>query len=415
MRLLVENIGALSTPVLTGSKAYEWTSSHGDFALAANEGIIEYVGTRDGISGSFDHVVDAGKRLVTPGLIDAHTHPAFGGNRCGEFEMRSQGATYEEVAEAGGGIRSSMRSTRILGESELLGQLRKHAGWFLANGTTTVEAKTGYGLDFGSEMASLNAIAALSAEGPLRIHPTLLALHSVPPDFEGRKAEYVELVVQELLPTAAHSGLVEWTDIFVEKGYFEAADAELLAASARECGVGLRAHVDQLHDSGGAALAAELGFDTADHLENSSFDGIRVLAKSGAIPILLPASVYALGKSRYPDARFMLELGMPVVLATDFNPGSSPTPSLPFVMNLACVEMKMSPKECWLAVTAHAALSLKAQHSVGRLERGLSADFVIWDADDDREIPYWIGAPLVNRVFIGGKCAIGDHSKARSG
>lgn len=357
------------------------------------DGRIAEIGS--GLSGDGQ---DCGGRLLTPGLIDAHTHLIFGGCRAGEFAQRCQGATYEQIAASGGGIRSTLRQTAECDNLVAIG--RKHLDWMLANGTTTLEAKSGYAMNSAGEIAILEAYRELASQGPQRIVPTLLGLHAIPSGMD--REAWVEEVCEQLIPEVARRGLAKYVDAFVEHGYFTPDDARSLEHAAGRAGLGMRLHVDQLTSGTGAELAVELGAATADHLEQTSAAGIAALARSNTMPVLLPASVYALRKSRYPDARAMIDAGLPVVLATDFNPGSSPTPSLPFVMNLACVMMGMSPAEALSACTINAAASLGLDAEIGSIEVGKRADLVLWDTDEPAHLAYWIGAPLVKRVWIGG-------------
>lgn len=372
-----------------------------DAAMVIRDGRIAAIGSRSSIEAEFEQtaadteeVLDCGGRAVTPGLVDAHTHPVWGGNRIDEFEMRSGGATYEEIAAAGGGIRSSVRQTRAATEEDLTAKFQRHCDWFLASGTTTIEAKSGYGLDLDTELKMLRV---LRSPAPLRVIRTVLAAHAV---FEGSKEAYLAQVCNEILPAVAADA--EYTDIFVEQSYFDAEDARQVARAARSLGLGLRMHVDQLTNSGGAALAAELDANTADHLEQTDSAGIAALAGSRTMPVLLPASVYALGKTKYPAARAMIDAGLPIVLATDFNPGSSPTPSLPMAMSLACTQMKMTPGETLTACTVNAAHSLGRGEEIGSLEVGKAADFVVWDAEDWREIIVHFGISHAWKTFAGG-------------
>lgn len=351
------------------------------------DGRIAEIG--EGLSGEGD---DCGGRLLTPGLVDAHTHLIFGGCRANEFVQRCQGATYEQIAASGGGIRSTLNQTSASEDLVAIG--RRHLSWMLANGTTTLEAKSGYAMTVEGELAILEAYRELNRQGPQRIIPTVLALHAVPTGKD--RAEWVREASEVLLPAVIARGLAKYADAFIEDGYFTAEDARSLQ------GLPLRLHVDQLTASGGAELAASLGAITADHLEQTDAAGIAALAASDTMPVLLPASVYALRKSKYPDARAMIAAGLPVVLATDFNPGSSPSPSLPFVMNLACVMMGMTPAEALSACTINAAASLGLADEIGSIEVGKRADLVLWDADDPAQLAYWIGAPLVRRVWMGG-------------
>lgn len=407
MRTLVRHIGTVATPVLQGDGPDVWTTRAGPLALVVDEGIIQFIGPELGAEGPFDKVYDAGGRLVSPGLIDAHTHPVFGSNRCAEFEMRVMGRSYEEIAASGGGIRSTVQATRGSKDDELDLFLSRHLGWMLACGTTVAEAKSGYGLSMECELRQLEALQRAQHSDGIFLVPTFLAAHAIPIEFEGNADGYLSHAVNDMLPVIAKRQLARYVDIFVEKNYFQKEHAEQLARAAQEWGLGLRMHVDQLTDSNGAALAVQLGARTADHLEQTNAQGIARLAESATLPVLLPASVYCLGKSKYPDARAMLAAGLPVVLATDFNPGSSPTPSLPFVMSLACTQMGMSPAEAWLGVTSHAARSLDLESKYGVLEPGFFGDLVIWDAEDYREVPYWVGANLVYAVFKNGNPVYG--------
>src|SRR5450755_1681973 len=367
-----------------------------DGAMLIADGRIESVGPRSEIEsriGNDCRVIDAGNSVVMPGFVDAHTHPVFAGNRANEFEQRAEGATYAEIAAAGGGIRSTVRQTRAASEDDLLRTTQKYVGWFLENGTTTIEAKSGYGLRPEDEYKLLRVIRRIQ---PLRTVSTFLGAHEIPDEFRSHPAKYVKLVVEEMLPKVAAEQLAEYCDIFCEPGIFGIEDSRLILTAARALGLGLRLHADQLSKSGAAVLAAELGATTADHLEHTDALGIAALKAAGVQPVLLPGSVYALGSSRYPDARAMIESGLAVVLATDFNPGSSPTPSIPMVLSLAVTQMKMTPAECLTSGTINAAYSLGRGERIGSLEEGKSANFTIFDCEDYREIAYWFGHSLVH-------------------
>jgi imidazolonepropionase len=318
--------------------------------------------------------------------------------------MRARGATYEEIAREGGGIRSTVRKTRQASEEQLLEEALKHARWFLQAGTTTVEAKSGYGLSLQDELKSLRVIQALNRKSVLEFVPTFLGAHAIPDEFRNDPAGYVNLVVDEMLPQVVAEHLAEYCDIFCERGYFEAAAARRILGKAKSLGLGLRMHVDQLSNSGGAALAAELKAATADHLEKTDEQGIAALKSAGVQPVLLPGSVYALGLTGYPRAREMIEAGLAVVLATDFNPGSSPTPSMPMVLSLACTHMKMSPAEAVTAATVNAACSLGRAGRIGSLEIGKLANFSVFDCADYRELAYWFGIPQTHSVYVKGEC-----------
>lgn len=378
--------------------------------LLIRDGLISHIGTTDQIETLIDAdttVVDAGGRVVLPGFVDAHTHPVFAGTRVDEFEERSAGATYQEIAARGGGIQSTVNRTRAASVDELVAAGTKYAKWFLRGGTTTVEAKSGYGLSLEDELKILRAIRQLDAETPLRYVPTFLGAHSVPPEYRSRRDDYVALIIDEMLPQVAREKLAEYCDVFCEEKVFSTDESWKILSAARCHGLGLRMHADQLSLSGGAKLAAELGTITADHLEHTDAAGIAALQDAGVQPVLLPGSVYALGASRYPAARDMIDAGLAVVLATDFNPGSSPTPSMTMILSLAATHMKMTPAEGVCAVTINAAYSLNRGDRIGSLEPGKIADFVIHDCEDYRELGYFFGVEHASRVYVGGQLSHG--------
>jgi imidazolonepropionase len=377
-----------------------------DGAMLVRDGVVVATGPTDEIAEQLPadaEVLEAARRVVLPGFVDAHTHPVFGGNRVDEFEMRARGATYEEIAASGGGIRSTVRKTRAATAEELQQQALKHAQWFLECGTTTIEAKSGYGLSLADELKMLRVIRALAAETSLELIPTFLGAHAIPEEHQSAREQYVHIVINEMLPAVAAEGLAEYCDIFCERGYFDVPTARRILSAAKSHGLSLRMHVDQLTNSGGAALAAELGARTADHLEQTEADGIAALQRAGVQPVLLPGSVYALGKSRYPLARDMIEAGLAVVLATDFNPGSSPTPSMPMVLSLASTQMKMTPAEGVAAATINAAYSLRRGDRIGSLEPGKFANFALYDCVDYRDIVYYFGLSQTDAVYVRGE------------
>ncbi|HEV8041785.1 MAG TPA: imidazolonepropionase [Bryobacteraceae bacterium] len=402
-------VGCSQLVTLTGPARPRIGAEMRDLAIIVNgamliqDGCIVSVGPRSEIEHGIKEdyaVVDAGNRVVMPGFVDAHTHPVFAGNRANEFEQRALGATYAEIAAAGGGIRSTVRQTRAASQDQLQSAAQKYVGWFLENGTTTIEAKSGYGLRPEDEYKLLRVIRAIQ---PLRTVPTFLGAHEIPDEFRKHPSKYADLVVQEMLPKVAAEQLAEYCDIFCEPGIFSIEASRRILAAARALGLGLRLHADQLSNSGAAVLAAELGAATADHLEHTDALGIAALKSAGVQPVLLPGSVYALGSSRYPDARAMIDAGLGVVLATDFNPGSSPTPSMPMILSLASTQMKMTPAEAITASTINAAYSLDRGDKIGSLEPGKRADFVIHDCTDYREIAYFFGVRHPRAVYIDGK------------
>lgn len=371
-------------------------------AMLVRDGVIEMTGSQSEIEQQIDDqipVIDAGGGVLLPGFVDAHTHAVFAGTRVDEYERRVQGETYEQIAAAGGGIRSTVAKTREATEDDLLETSRRYANWFTRCGTTTVEAKSGYGLTTEAELKILRVIRQL---GHI---PTFLGAHDIPDEYRDRPDEYVDLIINEMLPAVAHHELAEYCDVFCERGVFSIEQSRAILTQAKELGLRLRIHADQLSRNGGAELAAQLRTATADHLEQIDVHGIEALAVAGVQPVLLPASVYNLGLNRFAPARRMIEAGLAVVLATDFNPGSSPTPSMPFVLSLSCTQMRMTPAEAITAATINAAYSLDRGDEIGSLEPGKRADFVIYDCEDYREIPYFAGVELASSVYIGGDAA----------
>ncbi len=347
-------------------------------------------------------VIDAEGRCVTPGFVDAHTHLVFAGNRAAEFEQRLAGATYQQIAAAGGGILSTVALTRAATEDELLVSARSHRDWMLRSGTTTIEAKSGYGLDHATELKMLRVLARLNQEGPAAIVPTLLAAHTVPPEFASRRADYVRWIAEELIPEVAAAGLARFCDAFCDDHAFTVEESRTVLTAARHHGLGLRVHAEQFRPGTGAALAAELGAATADHLEAVNEESLKKLRDARVQPVLLPGSVFALRRTQYPPARAMVDLGLAIILATDFNPGSSPIASMPFIMSLACLQMGLLPAEALVASTINAAWSLGLSERTGSLEAGKQADFLIHEFTDYRELAYFIAAPARPRVFIAG-------------
>lgn len=379
-----------------------------DGAMLVSDGRIAQVGTRSEIEPLIDaacEVVDASRRVVLPGFVDAHAHPVFAGTRVDEYEQRALGATYQEIAAQGGGIRSTVRRTRAATERELVDSCKRYAEWFLRTGTTTIEAKSGYGLSLEDELKMLRAIRSLNEETPLRYVPTFLGAHDVPDEYRARRADYVSLVIEEMLPQVAEERLAEYCDVFCEERVFTTDESWRILSAAGCHGLGLRIHADQLSLSGGAQLAAELNAATADHLEHTDASGIKALKAAGVQPVLLPASVYALGLTHYPAAREMIEAGLALVLATDFNPGSSPTPAMTMVLSLASTHLKMTPAESLTATTINAAYSLGRGDQLGSLETGKRADFVIHNAADYRELAYFFGLEHAHATYVEGRLA----------
>jgi imidazolonepropionase len=373
---------------------------------------IAAVGPRESVENQVEvtsrtQVIDAQGKVVTPGLIDPHTHLIFGGSREDEFYLRARGADYMEIMEAGGGILSSVRATRSASLEELVTSGRQRLQWMLQMGVTTVECKSGYGLDLQTELKQLEAVRILQQEQPVELVPTFLGAHAWPPEYEGNQEGYVGFLVDTVLPAVREQGVAEYVDVFTEKGVFSVEQSRRIFQRAVELGFSLRVHADEMHTLGGAELAAELGMASADHLLMVSPQGISALAESDVMPILLPGTAFSLRKP-YAPARKMLEAGLPLALATDFNPGSCPTANLVLVMSLACLYMAMTPEEVFNAVTINAAHSLGRASRLGSLEPGKQADVVIFGVDDYRKIPYFIGVNLVETVIKAGRLVVGS-------
>jgi imidazolonepropionase len=374
-----------------------------DGGMLIRDGKIDIVGSSDAIekNAGDGEIIDVAGRVVMPGFVDAHAHPVFVGNRLDDFERRAKGETYEQIAAAGGGIWSTVNKTRAASKSDLFEQAKKHANWFLRCGTTTVEAKSGYGLTVEDELKILRVIRRLNEETPIEFVPTFLGAHAVPREW--RQSEYVDLVINEMLPRVASENLAEFCDVFCEHGYFDVEQSRKILSAAKKLGLKLRIHADQLSNSGGAKLAGELKATTADHLEKTDGQGIGAMKSANVQPVLLPGSVYALGSACYPRAREMIETGLAVVIATDFNPGSSPSPSMPMMLSLACTQMKMSPAEALTASTINAAYTLGRGGMIGSLEPGKLANFSTFDCEDYRELAYWFGFSQADSVYVRGE------------
>jgi imidazolonepropionase len=335
--------------------------------------------------------IDCAGQVVLPGFVDSHTHPVFVTPRLVDFEKRIAGGTYEQIAEAGGGIRSSVEGVRKAGKKMLVEKVLDALHQMAEQGTTTVEAKSGYGLTVDSEIKSLEAIRSAAAKWPGTVIATLLGAHVVPKEFHGRSQEYVEVVCSEMIPLAAEHKLAQFVDVFTERGAFSAQDTEKIFDAAKERGLGVRAHVCQLSKT---ELRPLLRFNIAslDHLDHVSDEDIRQLAKTETVATLVPGANYFLGLEKFPPARKLIDGGAAVALATDYNPGSSPTASMPFVLSLACTHLKMSPAEAIAAATVNGAWALRMQERKGSIEAGKDADLAVFDVADYREIAYWVAS-----------------------
>lgn len=347
------------------------------------------------------HEIDCADKVVLPGFVDSHTHPAFMAPRLIDFEERISGASYEEIAEAGGGIRSSIDGVRRAGKSVLADKIVRGLQELVANGTTTVEAKSGYGLSLESEVKSLEAIKAAAAQWPGTVVPTLLGAHVVPPEYRTRPEQYVKVVCDEMIPLASKRNLAKFVDVFCDRGAFSEEDSFKILGAARKHGLQLRAHISQLTRT---PLERVLGLNplSLDHLDHVNDVDIQLLANSDTVATLVPGANYFLGLRDYPPARKLIDAGVAVALATDYNPGSSPTASMPFVLSLACTHMKMSPAEAVAAATINGAWSLGLQKSKGSIEPGKDADLALFNVDDYRELAYWIASSRCHAVIANG-------------
>ena len=395
-----------------------------DGAILVRDGVLVAVGTSSDTAGQAEarvRVIDASGCVVMPGYVDAHTHPVFAGTREDEYEMRAAGVTYQDIAARGGGILSTVRKTRSAAEQELFELALPRVGWFLSHGTTTIEAKSGYGLTLADELKILRVIRRLGEETPLDLVPTFLGAHEIPAEFRksGRpdktRDDYIRLVTDEMLPAVAEEGLASFCDIFCESHVFTAEESRNVLSCARRLGLGVRLHAEQLSLCGGSRLASELGAATADHLEYIDEAGIECLRAASVIAVLLPGAVFNLGLHRYAPARKLIEASVAVVLATDFNPGSSPTPSMQMIHSIACTQMGMTPAECIVASTINAAYSLRLGEQIGSLEPGKQADIVILDCPDYRQIPYFFGVNHVRAVVKRGEVVAGSEAGSSSG
>mgnify|MGYP001444956933 FL=1 len=375
--------------------------------IACSDGKIEGFGSMDDLSGQVEvdsstQVLDAAGKVVAPGLVDPHTHLVFGGSREDEFYLRAQGAEYMEIMARGGGILSTVRATRDASLEELVNTGLQRLDWMLSQGVTIVECKSGYGLDLETEIKQLRAVQILNDKHPIELVPTFMGAHAFPPEYAGREDDFVNLIIDEMLPAVAEEGLAEYCDVFCETGVFSLEQTRRIMVRAQELGFKLRLHADEMTALGGAELAGELGASSADHLLQVTDAGIQALKAGKVIPVLLPATAFTLKKS-YAPARKLLNQGLPLALATDFNPGSSPVPSMLFVISLACLYMGLTPEEALNAATINAAASLGRADRVGSLAVGKQADLVIFDVDYYSKIPYFIGANVVETVIKEGK------------
>jgi imidazolonepropionase len=387
-------------------------------AVAVRRGRIAWIGpTRDLLAEvrplAFCRVIDAYGKTVMPGFVDPHTHLVFAGSREHEFALRIRGKSYMEIAGGGGGIHATVAATRKASAEELKAAAHRTLDRMLALGTTTVEAKSGYGLDLGNELKMLEVIRDLGTEGPCTVVPTFMGAHEIPPEFRQNPEAFVDLVVNRMIPIVGSRELARFCDVFCETGVFSVEQSERVLCAGRAVGMQARVHADELSDLGGAAMAARLGARTADHLLYAGDDGIRAMADAGVIAVLLPGTAYFLHLQRYARARDMIAAGVPVALATDFNPGSCMTESVPMILSLACTQMRMLPAEAITAATVNAAWALGEGERAGSLEVGKSADILVVDAPTHGHLCYHFGVNLVETVVKNGRVVAEGGARTR--
>ena len=373
-------------------------------AIGIDGGRIVRVGKRTELAGfRAEEVVALGGAWVTPGLVDCHTHLVFGGTRAAEHAMRRAGASYEEIALAGGGIASTVAATKAAGSDELRGQSRRRLHALMAGGVTTVEIKSGYGLDTGSEIRLLNTAHAIGRDEPVRIVPTLLAAHALPPGVD--REAYVKMIAEEMIPAVAKAGLATSVDAFCESIAFTPQEVERIFTAARANGLAVRLHAEQLSNQNGAALAAKYKALSADHLEHLDAAGAKAMAAAGTVAVLLPGAYYALQETRKPPVQLLRDHGVPIAIATDCNPGTSPLLNPQLAMNMACTLFALTPEEAIAGMTINAARALGLAHEIGSVEAGKAADLCAWRVAELAELAYWIGMPGPERRLFAGEDA----------
>lgn len=384
-----------------------------DGSLWIEDGIIQAVGTTSELEAKYAdraeavEIVDASGYLVTPGLVDPHTHIVFGGSREREFEMRLEGATYMDIMNAGGGIHATTRMTREASEAELIEQTTRRLDSFLAHGVTTVEGKSGYGMNLETELKQLRVMKKLQESHPIDLVPTFMGAHAVPSEYKGREDEFIDYLIDEVLPVVVEEKLALFNDVFCEKGVFTPEQSEKILEAGKQLGLLPKIHADEIESYGGAELAAKVGAVSAEHLLKASEEGIQAMAKSGTIACLLPATALYL-REEAAAGRRMIDEGVPVAISTDCNPGSSPTTSMPLVMNLACISMRLTPAEALTAATYNAACAIKSEGKVGSLEIGKQGDVVLWNVKNYQELQYLFGVNHVKSVWKKGVQVVGN-------
>ncbi|HGY54659.1 MAG TPA: imidazolonepropionase [Caldithrix abyssi] len=401
MSLLISNIGRIYSP--DTEKSYGSVKEWRNVSLLVEDGKIIRIIPAGEKSATAEEIIDAGGQTVLPGFVDAHTHPVFWLTREDEFIMRVQGKSYEEIAAAGGGIRNSVRRFRQAGKEEIKEVTRRRLKRFFEYGTTTIEAKSGYGLSTEDEIKSLEIINELNRELDLDLIPTFLGAHEVPDEYQSDRAAYIRLLKEEMIPLVAEDRLARYCDVFCEKGVFTVEESREILQAGQQAGLGARVHADELHPFGGAEMAAEIGAVTADHLVQTSDRGIAAMAEAGVIPVLLPGTTFFLGKNDYARAREMIEAGCEVAVSTDFNPGSSTTQNMQLMWTIGALKLKMMPGELLWATTITAAKSLNLDEQIGTVEEGKQADLIVLDIPNLNYLPYHYGVNHVLTTIKKGK------------
>jgi imidazolonepropionase len=407
--LIVRDCGQLVTfrgdPGPRAGSAMREPAIIADGAMAISDGRVVATGTTSDICSIYtsEETISASGQTVLPGFVDSHTHPVFVHTREDEFALRLEGRTYVEISQAGGGIRSTLKTTREAEESLLFDLALARVWRMISLGTTTLEAKSGYGLDTASELKQLRVIGRLRDELPITVVPTFMGAHEYPAEFRDDHAGYIRILCDEMIPAVAEQGIATFCDIFTEAHVFTIDESRQILQAAGRHGLKLKMHADEIEPIGGAKLAAELGCVSADHLGAASDAGIDAMKAAGVIPVLLPATLFSLRSKTYARGREMIDRGLPVAIATDYNPGSCNCDSMPFTMSLACLQMGLTPVEALCAATINAAHALGLGYELGSLEPGKLADFTIWDIPSLNFIPYHLGSSHITRVFSRGK------------
>ena len=392
MKTKITNIGSIVT----------WSPEEDKLLILSKVEILVEDSTIIQISntvGKAEEEIDADGALITPGFVDSHTHPIFSGNRAYEFGMRVSGNSYEEIASKGGGIISSINGVRNSSEDQLFEECLERVNFFLVHGTTTIEAKSGYGLTVEDELKSLRVIKRLNQASPLDIIPTFMGAHAFPPEFKNDNQGYVRLICEEMIPALAEEKLAEFCDVFCENGYFNLDDSEKILETGIKYGLKPRLHADEFRDSGAASLSAKVGAVSADHLMAVSDEGIKKMAENGVIATLLPGTTLFLGKTKYAPGRQMIDSGCDVALATDFNPGSCTIQSMPYIISLANLYCGLSIEEAFKAATYNGARAINREKQLGVIADGYQADLLFWELSSIEEIPYWMGSDRILNVM----------------